>query len=320
MPININTHLPAAATLAKEGIFVMPADRAAAQDIRPLRILILNIMPTKERTETQLIRLLANSPLQVEVDLLRTVSYEARHASALHLATFYKTFDEVADDFYDGLIVTGAPVEQMPFRQVAYWPELQDIMNWAKTNVYSSMFICWGAQAALHHYYGLEKHALPEKLSGVFLHRKAPTYQPLLRGFDDYFWAPHSRNTEIRRSDIDACEAVDILCDGSECGVYLASASNGRQIFVMGHPEYTQNTLRAEYMRDLERGLNPNIPRNYFVHNDPNRDVVVNWRGHANMLFSNWLNYYVYQETPYDIRSLSVEKTFGAPAERTQVP
>ena len=308
MPIIINTHLPAASTLANEGIFVMPTERAAKQDIRPLRLLILNIMPTKERTETQLMRLLANTSLQVEVGLLIPGSYTPRHTSQEYLDTFYKTFDEVRHQYFDGLIITGAPVEQLPFEQVDYWKEFASILEWAVSHVYSSLFICWAAQAALHHYYGLEKRSLRRKLSGVFRHVKTAGYMPLLRGFDDMFWAPHSRYTEIARSDILAKSEVSILCEGPECGVYLASALAGRQIFVMGHPEYTADTLRSEYERDIAEGRNPDVPQNYFMNDNPDLRVEVRWRSHANLLFGNWLNYYVYQETPFDIGSMSARE------------
>lgn len=305
MPININTQLPAASTLAREGIFVMPEDRAAKQDIRPLRLLILNIMPTKEQTETQLIRLLANSPLQVEVGLLIPGSYTPTHTSAQYLDTFYRTFDEVRQEYYDGMIITGAPVEQIPFHEVAYWDEFTSILDWAAGHVYSTMFICWAAQAAMYHYYGLDKKPLARKLSGVFQHTKAKTYKPLLRGFDDTFWAPHSRHTEVPKEDIERVPELSILCEGPQAGVYLAAALEGRQIFVTGHPEYTANTLRAEYVRDMTQGLSPDMPQNYFTDDNPELDVEVKWRSHANLLFANWLNYYVYQETPFDIRSLS---------------
>lgn len=307
MPININTQLPAASTLAKEGIFVMPSERAAAQDIRPLRIVILNIMPTMERTETQLIRLLANSPLQVEVELLRTATRESTHTAREHLEAFYKTFKDIRGSYYDGLIITGAPVEQLPYEEVTYWAEIRDIMNWARSHVYSSMFICWAAQAALFHYYGIPKHALPQKMSGVFLHEKAKIYKPLLRGFDDMFWAPHSHYTEIRAEEVAKHPELEILCEGKACGLYLLSGHDGREIYVLGHPEYTANTLRAEYVRDLEKGLDIQMPRNYFQDDDPDKNVIVRWRAHANLLFGNWLNYYVYQETPYDILSLEKE-------------
>lgn len=305
MPVIINTQLPAASTLADEGIFVMPSDRAAKQDIRPLRLLILNIMPTKERTETQLMRLLANSPLQIEVGLLIPGSYTPRHTSAEYLDTFYKTFDEVRNQYFDGLIVTGAPVEKLPFEQVDYWDEMATILDWAAAHVYSSMFICWGAQAALYHYYRLPKYELTEKLSGVFRHVTVDSNMPLLRGFDDMFWAPHSRYTEVRKEDILACPELTVLCEGPQCGVYLASALEGRQIFVTGHPEYTANTLRSEFQRDIALGLKPAVPMNYFPNDNPDLDVEVRWRGHSNLLFNNWLNYYVYQETPFDIGSMS---------------
>lgn len=307
MPININNRLPAAATLAKEGIFVMPFERAMNQDIRPLRIAILNIMPTKEQTETQLIRLLANTPLQIEVVLLHMATHKSKNTSEQHLETFYKTFDEVRHEHFDGLIITGAPVERIPFEDVTYWDELKDIMEWSRHNVYATMYICWAAQAGLKYHYGIEKHALSEKLSGIFLHTKAQTYKPILRGFDDKFWAPHSRYTEVRRADILAAPDLEILCEGEKSGVYIVSAKKGRRLFITGHPEYTTNTLRAEYERDIKKGLDIAMPENYFTDNDPSREVVVKWRGHANLLFCNWLNYYVYQETPYDIEAIHDE-------------
>ncbi|MBD5560035.1 MAG: homoserine O-succinyltransferase [Clostridia bacterium] len=312
MPININTQLPAAATLADEGIFVMPSERAAAQDIRPLRIVILNIMPTKEQTETQLIRLLANSPLQVEIDLLRTATHQPRHTSREYLETFYKTFSDIRDEFYDGMIVTGAPVELLPFEEVNYWDELTEIFDWARKHVYSTMFICWAAQAGLYHNYGIGKRPVGEKLSGVYLHEKAPLYKPLLRGFDDVFWAPHSRYTEVCQEEVAAHPDLEILCSGRDSGIYIVSAHDGREIYVTGHPEYTANTLRDEYVRDIERGLDVPMPANYFTDNDPDRPVQVKWRGHASLLFGNWLNYYVYQETPYDLRSIHAADSTGS--------
>ena len=316
MPININTQLPAAATLAQEGIFVMPAERAAAQDIRPLRLIILNIMPTKEQTETQLMRLLANSPLQVEIDLLRTATHESKHTSREHLATFYKTFEDIRDQFYDGLIVTGAPVEQMPFEEVTYWRELTEIFEWAKEHVYSTMYICWAAQAGLYHNYGIHKRQLPAKLSGIYLHEKMREYKPLLRGFDDQFWAPHSRYTEICEEEVQRQPELEVLCRGRDSGAYILAAHDGREIYVTGHPEYTTGTLRDEYVRDLGRGLDVPVPANYFTGDDPEADVIVRWRGHANLLFGNWLNYYVYQETPYDLQSI---RAAGTATPKTEV-
>ncbi len=304
MPININMDLPAAKTLAQEGIFVMPQDRAALQDIRPLRIAILNIMPTKERTEAQLMRLLANSPLQVEIVLLHPATHTSKNTSIEHLEEFYKTFEDVKHQHFDGLIITGAPVEQMPFEQVSYWRELEEIMAWSLHNVYATMHICWAAQAGLYYHYGIEKYPLSEKLTGIFRHTKAETYKPILRGFDDVFWAPHSRYTEVRGEDILAHPKLEILCEGEKSGVYIVSAKHGRQLFVTGHPEYTKNTLRMEYERDMAKGLDIAPPEDYFTDGEPENEVVVKWRGHANLLFNNWLNYYVYQETPFDIAAI----------------
>lgn len=304
MPINIDTRLPAAATLAKEGIFVMPSDRAVAQDIRPLKLAVLNIMPTKEQTEAQLIRLLANTPLQIEVELLRTATHKSKNTPEEHLNMFYKTFDEISGDRYDGLIITGAPVEHMPFEEVNYWDELTDIMEWSKNNVYATMYICWAAQAGLYYHYGIDKQPLEKKLSGIYKHFKAPEYKPILRGFDDQFWAPHSRYTEVKKDEILKNPQLEILCEGEKSGPYIISAKNGRRLFITGHPEYTANTLRQEYERDIEKGLDIAVPENYFTDDDPKKPVLTKWRAHANLLFCNWLNYYVYQETPYDLGSI----------------
>ncbi len=308
MPIVINKNLPAARELAREGIFIMPLSRAAVQDIRPLRIAILNIMPTKERTETQLMRLLANSPLQVEVRLLHPATHRSKNTSAEHLEAFYQTFGEVKDQFFDGLIITGAPVEQISFEDVTYWEELRDIMEWSKHNVFSTMHICWAAQAGLFYHYGIKKHKLPQKMFGVFEHTKAANYTPILRGFDDVFWAPHSRHTGVLKEDIEKNPKLAILCESAESGVYIASGRDGRFFFVTGHPEYTANTLRAEYERDVQKGLPVAIPENYFTDDDPKKEVIVKWRGHANLLFYNWLNYYVYQKTPYDLEAIREEE------------
>ncbi|MDL2237222.1 homoserine O-succinyltransferase [Christensenellaceae bacterium OttesenSCG-928-K19] len=308
MPIVINKNLPAAQVLAREGIFVMPLERAAVQDIRPLRIAILNIMPTKERTETQLMRLLANSPLQIEVVLLHPATHQSKNTSAEHLDLFYQTFGEVKDQYFDGLIITGAPVEQIPFEEVTYWKELRDIMEWSKHNVFATMYICWAAQAGLYYHYGIEKHQLEKKLFGIFRHTKAKNYMPILRGFDDEFWAPHSRYTGVSKEDIEKHPKLEVLCEGKESGVYIASARDGRSLFITGHPEYTANTLRAEYERDVAKGIPIDVPKNYFADDDPNKEVVVKWRGHGNLLFYNWLNYYVYQKTPYDLAAIREEE------------
>ncbi len=308
MPININTKLPAARTLAKEGIFVMPDEKAKIQDIRPLRIAILNIMPTKEQTETQLLRLLANSPLQIEVVFLRPATHQSKNTPAAYLKAFYKTFEEVRHERFDGMIITGAPVEKIPFEQVTYWQELMDIMEWTRSNVYAVMYICWAAQAGLNYHYGIEKHFLDQKLSGVFQHTRLQEHYPILRGFDDVFWAPHSRYTEVRREDIVDNPYLQIMCESEESGVYIVSAKKGRRLFVTGHPEYTTNTLRAEYDRDLKKGMDIEMPRHYFTDDDPTKDVIVKWKAHSNLLFCNWLNYYVYQETPYDLEAILPEE------------
>ncbi|MEA4853949.1 MAG: homoserine O-succinyltransferase [Christensenella sp.] len=307
MPININSKLPAARTLAQEGIFTMPLERAVQQDIRPLRIVILNIMPTKEQTETQLIRLLANSPIQVEVVLLHPATHVSKNTPIEYLNTFYKTFDDIKDEKYDGLIITGAPVEMIPFEEVTYWEEMERIMKWSLTNVYSTMHICWAAQAGLYYHYGIQKYPFEHKLSGVYLHKRIQNNRPLLRGFDDEFWAVHSRNTYIKKTDIEKKLELEILCEFGDDGVYIVSAKRGRQIFVTGHPEYDANTLKTEYIRDISRGLDVPVPANYFPNNDPTKPPVVRWRAHGSLLFNNWLNYYVYQETPYDVRAIRKE-------------
>ncbi len=308
MPITINPKLPAATTLAKENIFVMGDDRAKTQDIRPLRIAVLNIMPTKEQTETQLIRLLANSPLQVEIVLLHPETHVSKNTSAEYLRTFYKTFSDIKHEKYDGLIITGAPVEQIPFEEVNYWDELKEILEWSKKNVYSTMHICWAAQAGLYYHYGIKKYMLEEKLSGIFEHSTPEIKPNILRGFDDSFFAPHSRHTEVRKQDIINNEKLTLLCEGKESGVYIVSARNGRQLFVTGHPEYTKETLKGEYVRDINKGMEIEPPKNYFTDDDMEKEIVVKWRGHANLLFNNWLNYYVYQETPYDLAAIKNEE------------
>ena len=299
MPIMIPNGLPAAATLAEENIFVMNETRAVTQDIRPLQILVLNLMPTKIATETQLSRLLGNTPLQVELELIHTDSHESKNTSREHLLKFYQTFEDVKDRWFDGLIITGAPVEQMPFEQVEYWPELCRIMEWSKTHVYSTFHICWGAQAGLYYHYGIPKYMLPEKMSGIFKHHVLLPKEPLLRGFDDIFCAPHSRHTEVRAADIRKDERLTILAESHEAGVHIVEAMNGRQIFVLGHGEYDADTLKKEYERDLAKGMNPEVPRHYFRNDDPNEDVLVTWKAHANLFYTNWVNYYVYQTTPY---------------------
>jgi homoserine O-succinyltransferase/O-acetyltransferase len=304
MPVKIPATLPARATLESENVFVMGEERAAHQDIRPMRVAILNLMPTKVATETQLLRLIGNTALQVDVTLVRTATHDARHASADHLLKHYATFEEIRGEKFDGLIITGAPVEQMEFEAVDYWRELTRIMDWAATDVVSTFNICWGAQAALYHLYGIPKHPLPEKLFGVFEHRALAPTERLLRGFDDVFLAPHSRHTEVRRADIEKVPGLQILAESDEAGVYLVGSKDGRNVFVTGHSEYDPPTLQAEYERDVSRGLPIGAPRNFYPQDDPSRSPQVRWRGHASLLYANWLNYYVYQVTPYDLRNL----------------
>ncbi len=308
MPINIPLGLPAAEILTNENIFVMSEERATHQDIRPLRIAIVNLMPTKIATETQLLRLLGNTPLQVTVTLLRAASYTSRNTSEEHLATFYQTFDDVQDQRFDGLIITGAPVEHLAFEDVDYWQELTRIMDWSLTHVYSTLHICWGAQAALYHHYGIPKYPLSAKQFGVFAHRVTRRNTMLLRGFDDVFYAPHSRHTEVRREDIDRVGELEILAESDEAGVYIVKAKDKRHIYVTGHSEYDPLTLKGEYDRDVARGLDIAVPSNYFEHDDPTRAPTVTWRAHSNLLFANWLNYHVYQETPFNIDAIDGER------------
>jgi len=304
MPVKIPTTLPARATLESENIFVMDEDRALHQDIRPLRVAILNLMPTKIATETQLLRLLSNSALQVEVTLLHTATHESRNTDADHLLNHYLTFNDIRSEKFDGLIITGAPVEQMPFEEVEYWDELTDIMDWAETNVESTFHICWGAQAGLYHRYGIPKYDLPRKMFGVFEHRVLSRTESLLRGFDDIFLAPHSRHTEIRRVDVEKIGDLNILAESDEAGLYILGTKDGRHLFATGHSEYDPFTLKSEYDRDVNKRLPINIPKNYYPNDDPMQTPTVRWRGHANLLFSNWLNYYVYQVTPYDVSQI----------------
>ncbi|HCX64672.1 MAG TPA: homoserine O-succinyltransferase [Eubacteriaceae bacterium] len=304
MPIKIPDNLPAIDMLAQENIFVMGEDRAAHQDIRPLKIIILNLMPTKIVTETQLMRLLGNTPLQVEVDLLNTVTHTSKNTAKDHLETFYKNFDDVKDNRYDGMIITGAPVEHLDFEEVNYWNELTAIMEWSKKNVFSTLHICWAAQAALYYHYGIKKYPLKEKLFGIFPHYLTNHTTMLLRGFDDEFMAPHSRHTEVRKEDILNTDDLEILSDSDEAGVYLLRSRDNRQVYVTGHAEYEWDTLRNEYERDLKMGQDIHVPVRYFPDDDPSKKPKVTWRGHANLLFCNWLNYYVYQETPFDLNRL----------------
>jgi homoserine O-succinyltransferase len=305
VPIKISDSLPARTVLEGEHIFVMTENRALHQDIRPLKLLILNLMPTKVVTETQILRCLSNTPLQIEVELLKTSSYQPKNTPEEHLLSFYTTFDSVADRRFDGLIITGAPVELLPFESVDYWPELCRIMEWSKHNVYSTFHICWGAQAALYYHYGIPKYSLPQKMFGVFEHRVLENRRPLMRGFDDVFRAPHSRHTEVRQTDVEAVPGLQILADSEQAGVYLVISLDGRRIFVTGHAEYDADTLAREYFRDVERSLPIGLPVNYFPGDDPTRAPHKTWRSHAYLLFSNWLNYYVYQSTPYDLAALT---------------
>jgi len=307
MPIQIPNNLPAAEVLQQENIFVMPEDRAATQDIRPLEIVVLNLMPTKIVTETQLSRLLGNTPLQVHIELMHMKSHMSKNTAQEHLLTFYKTFDELKHRKFDGMVITGAPVENMPFEDVDYWPELCEIMRWTTTNVHSTLHICWGAQAGLYYHYGVNKYPLREKMFGVFEHFKDYPRSILLRGFDDTFWVPHSRHTTVLREDIEKVPELKILASSQEAGVYIVSSKQGRQIFVTGHSEYDADTLEREYLRDKNQGLPISVPKNYYPSDDDNKRPVVRWRGHANLLFSNWLNYFVYQTTPYDITSIGSE-------------
>ena len=301
MTIKIPVNLPAARTLEQENIFIINEKRATTQDIRPLRILILNLMPTKIVTETQLARLLGNTPLQIEMDLLKIEGREPKNTSKEHMITFYKTFSEVKDEFFDGMIITGAPVELMDFEEVEYWDELCEIMEWSKSHVYSTFHICWGAQAGLYYHYGIPKETLDEKLFGVFSHTVVHRGSILFRGFDDIFYAPHSRHTTVSRRKIDEVKELKVLAESPKAGVYALSNDGGRQIFIMGHSEYDTDTLAKEYFRDKEAGLTIHLPENYFPEDDDRREPICNWRSGANLLYSNWLNYFVYQATPYDV-------------------
>ncbi len=304
MPIKIPNGLPAAETLRKENIFVMAEQRATTQEIRPLQILLLNLMPKKIETETQLSRLLGNTPLQVELELIHTKSHQSKNTSPEHMLAFYKTFDDVKHRNFDGMIITGAPVEQMPFEQVEYWDELCEIMEWSKTHVHSTFHICWGAQAGLYYHFGIDKEPLPEKMFGIFPHKVDYKRSILFRGFDDTFMVPHSRHTTVRRELIEAEPALKILASSEEAGVYAITTKKGRQIFITGHSEYDALTLDAEYRRDLSQGKPIQIPQNYYPGDDPKKKPKVSWRSCANLLYSNWLNYFVYQTTPYDLSKL----------------
>ena len=305
MPIKIPNDLPATQTLNSENIFVMTETRAITQDIRPLQILLLNLMPTKVVTETQLARLLGNTPLQVELELMQMRGHVSKNTASEHMLKFYTTFDKVCDRYYDGMIITGAPVELMDFEEVDYWDELCEIMDWSKTHVHSVFHICWGAQAALYHHYGIPKYTLEEKLFGVFPHTVDRRSNMLLRGFDEVFMAPHSRHTGIRREDIESCPQLKILASSPDAGVYAIATEGGRQVFITGHSEYDRETLKLEYERDKNQGLPIHIPHNYFPNDDDTKEPLVTWRSHANLLYQNWLNYFVYQTTPYDLNTLA---------------
>ena len=309
MPIQIPNDLPAAETLKNENIFVMNQTRAQTQHIRPLEIVLLNLMPTKIVTETQLSRVLGNTPLQVHLELMMVSSHKSKNTPEEHLLSFYKTFDELKERKFDGMVITGAPVENLPFEEVDYWDELVRIMEWSKTHVHSTFHICWAAQAGLYYHYGIQKHPLPEKLFGVYRHHADYKRAILLRGFDDTFWAPHSRHTTIDRADVEAVPALKILASSEEAGVYIIMNKEGRQIFVTGHSEYDPDTLEREYLRDKAQGLPIHVPVNYYPNDDDTKPPIVRWRGHGNLLYSNWLNYFVYQTTPYDIMAVGQEAT-----------
>ena len=304
MPIKILNALPAKEHLERENIFVMTDDRAEHQDIRPLRIAIVNLMPTKIATETQLLRLLSNTPLQVDIDLVHTTSHESKNTDPEHLARFYTSFEHIRQNRYDGMIITGAPVETIPFEDVDYWKELAAIMDYSRSNVCSTLHICWGAQAGLYHHYGIEKYLLPEKLFGVYMHQRHDDHMPLFRGFDQWFPIPHSRYTDVRLQDIEARPELQAIATSKQAGVGIVSAHEGRQIFITGHLEYDADTLATEYQRDIAKGLRISAPEQYFPNDDPARAPIATWRAHGHLLFVNWLNYYVYQATPYDLADL----------------
>ena len=304
MPLNLPDKLPAIELLKEENIFVIDTSRATQQDIRPLRIVVLNLMPLKITTETDLVRLLSNTPLQVEISFMKIKSHTSKNTPIEHMKTFYTDFDQMRHEKYDGMIITGAPVEQMDFEEVTYWDEITEIFDWARTHVTSTLYICWAAQAGLYHFYGVPKYDLPAKMFGVFRHTLREPYVPIFRGFDDEFYVPHSRHTEIRREDVMKVPDLTLLSESEESGVYMAMARGGREFFITGHSEYSPYTLNDEYMRDVNKGLPIAVPRNYYRNNNPALGPVVRWRGHANLLFTNWLNYYVYQNTPYDLGTI----------------
>lgn len=304
MPLNLPARLPAVEILKSENIFVMDSLQASTQDIRPLRIVILNLMPLKITTETDLIRLLSNTPLQIEVDFLKISGHVSKNTPVEHMMMFYKDFSTLRNENYDGMIITGAPVEQMPFEEVDYWKEVSEIFDWARTHVTSTLYICWAAQAGLYHFYGVPKYPLPKKMFGIFKHKVYDHQNPIFRGFDDEFYVPHSRHTEVRKADIEKVPELTLLSESEESGVYMVMARGGREFFITGHSEYSPYTLDTEYHRDLDKGLPIEMPVNYYRNDNPEEGPLVRWRGHANLLFSNWLNYFVYQQTPYDIREI----------------
>ncbi|MGN0591425.1 homoserine O-acetyltransferase MetA [Ruminococcus sp.] len=306
MPIRISQDLPAYQILQNENIFVMTHDRAEQQDIRPLKILILNIMPKKIETETQILRLLSNTPLQVDIELMHVASHVSKNTSLTHLETFYTTFAEIRDKNYDGMIITGAPVEHLPYEQVDYWDEICQIMEWSKTHVFSTLHICWAAQAGLYYHFGVPKYPLAQKMFGIFPHVVEVEHSLLLKGFDEQFYVPHSRNTEVRREDIEQVPQLEILTSSSISGVHIVANKNGRQYFITGHSEYDRDTIAGEYFRDRDKGIDIQVPYNYFPEDDPAKTPRMTWRCHANLMFSNWLNYCVYQRTPYNLDELSV--------------
>lgn len=304
MPLNLPDRLPAIEILKEENIFVIDNSRATQQDIRPLRIVVLNLMPLKITTETDIVRLLSNTPLQLEISFMKIKSHTSKNTPIEHMKTFYTDFDEMRSEKYDGLIITGAPVEQMDFEEVSYWSEITEIFDWSRTHVTSTFYICWAAQAGLYHHYGVPKYPLEKKMFGVFEHRPLDQLHSIFRGFDDVFYAPHSRHTEVRKEDITNIPELTLLSESDEAGVYMVMGRSGREFFVTGHSEYSPLTLDMEYRRDVEKGLPINLPKNYYVDDDPDKGPVVRWRGHANLLFSNWLNYFVYQETPFNIEDI----------------
>ena len=307
MPIKIPNSLPAREILEGENIFVMTEYRAIHQDIRPLKLLILNLMPTKIATETQLLRKFSNTPLQTQVELLQTISHDAQNVDRSHLESFYTSFDQIKDKYYDGLVITGAPVENMDFEEVDYWEELCQIMDWSKSHVHSTLHICWGAQAGLYYHYGIPKYSLPQKVFGVFDHKVLKPSSPLFRGFDDRFYAPHSRHTEVLEQDIRKVPDLEVLAVSEEVGVFAVKTDDSRQFFFLGHLEYDRDTLAQEYWRDVNRGLDIQVPRHYFPGDDPTQPPIVRWRSAGQLIYTNWLNYYVYQTTPYDLTSLKAK-------------